>query len=461
MMSIETFHDSCRQLEAATDTRLTTYFVRTSAIDEIARFDSRRALTVGLKGIGKTAAYRYFTEFERTPDVTVGITPEKFSLHLTNKNLHYSTCRKQFEHDLVLEALRAITEKRKALAKRVDGKLLDEAAAQVKAYTETLKKLAARITGGGISILGCGFTLTKGDVPVAVGLTEEHSIVAASSALKKICAAGLKIRIVVDDPEQVFSASRELDTHLVGGFCLAALRLQDAIPGLKVIALLKTHVYYPTLMAVDDLRKYPDHMGRLSWNKDELARVVADRLHSAKVTWADIFLGNETEARRLLSSMGDEIRNGPRDLLRWLDLGLQARKNGKIDERMVKSTKKAMSLDSLGEWESAHGDAYQKISAVIRAIFGKKPKQRFSLPELKAHIQGLMLNDDEMKTLTNLPWMQLETSATLPDLLFKAGALVFESNQHDVLPYQEDYDERQFARADHIGLVPLLIEAIS
>jgi len=32
------------------------------------------------------------------------------------------------------------------------------------------------------------------------------------------------LSIVVDEPEQVFSTSRELDTHSIGGFCLAALR---------------------------------------------------------------------------------------------------------------------------------------------------------------------------------------------------------------------------------------------
>ena len=64
-----------------------------------------------------------------------------------------------------------------------------------------------------------------------------------SGKIPPLCVQALSI--VVDEPEQVFSTSRELDTHSIGGFCLAALRLSEANPNLKVIPLLKTHVYYP------------------------------------------------------------------------------------------------------------------------------------------------------------------------------------------------------------------------
>jgi len=341
-----------KKLDAGTDSNLGSYFARTTAIDELARFASQKVVAVGLKGVGKTAAYRYFTEFEKGAEIVVGINPDKFSLYLPDTKLNYATTRKQFEHDLVLEALRTVTQNRSSLKSKVRKSLLDRAAGQVKSYTDTLKDVADRV--GGISILGFGFTIHHPQIPVAVGLREERDITDAFNILKEICADGLRIRIVVDDPEHVFSASREVDTHLIGGFCLAALRLSDAIPGFKVIALLKSHVYYPVLLDVDDLRKYPDHMGRLCWIKEELVEVVAKRLAWAGFSLTSFFEGTEKQARKLVEDMCANVRNGPRDLLRWLDLSLQLTKGTKIGERTVSQTKKKMSLDSLGEFESAH-----------------------------------------------------------------------------------------------------------
>src|SRR5262249_51153632 len=159
------------------------------------------------------------------------------TLFLPNKNLHYATCCKQFEHDITLEALRAVAESDAKMFNREERRLLDRAAAQVNSYREVLRAAAGRF--GGISILGSGFTIRSAETPVAVGLREDKDVNAASETLEEICSKGIEIRIVVDDPEQVFSASRELDTHLVGGFCLAALRLSQRIRGLKIVVLLK------------------------------------------------------------------------------------------------------------------------------------------------------------------------------------------------------------------------------
>lgn len=447
-----------KKLDSGTDENLKSYFIITTAINELGHFESRKALAVGLKGVGKTAAYRYFTEFDHTADIIVGINTDKFSVYLPNKNLNYATTRKQFEHDIVMEALRAVTENRKSLTKKVNKSLLDRAAKHVSSYTDTLKSVAGRF--GGVSILGFGFTIHHPDTPVAVGLREERDITDAFNLLKELCASGVKIRIVVDDPEHVFSAHRELDTHLIGGFCLAALRLSEAIPGFKVIALLKTHVYYPILLDVDDLRRHPDHMERLCWIKEELVEVVANRIRWAGSTWTNFFEGTDQQARQMVEGMCTNVRNGPRDLLRWIDLSLQDTKDAKIGQGTLNKTKKRMSLDSLGELESAHSSKYTKIGAVIKAIFRDDPEHRYSMKELKQHIQHLLIKDQEMKALSRLPWMQLETAQTLPELLFEIGAIALEADGRIILPYEEGYDTEHFERASRVLLVPTFVEAI-
>jgi len=448
-----------KKLDAGTDSNLGAYFARTTAIDELARFGSQKVVAVGLKGVGKTAAYRYFTEFEKGADIVIGINPDKFLLYLPDTKLNYATTRKQFEHDLVMEALRTVTQNRSSLGKKVKKPLLDKAAGQVSSYTDKLKAAAGRF--GGISILGFGFTIHHPDMPVAVGLREERDITDASNILKEICAGGVKIRIVVDDPEHVFSSSRELDTHLIGGFCLAALRLSDAIPGFKVIVLIKSHVYYPVLLDVDDLRKYPDHMGRLCWTKEELVDVVGKRLKWIGSGWTGFFEGTEKDVRQMVERMCGYVRNGPRDLLRWIDLSNQAFKGAKISERSVSQTRNRMSLDSLGEFETAHNSSYPKIGAVLKVIFRDDPGHKYSLAELKAHIKNLLIKNSEMKALSKMTWMQFETNQSIPKLLFETGAIAFEFKGQVILPYEEGYHNENFGAASSIFLVPTFIEAMS
>ena len=452
------FHESCKKLDSGTDGDLKSYFVRTKAIDALARFDSQQVVAVGLKGVGKTGAYRHLVEFGKSADIVVGITTDKFSLYLPNKNLHYAACRKQFEHDLVIEALRAITENRDSIKSKVSKGLLDKAAKQVTSYTELLKKVSGRF--GGISVLGCGFTIARPETPVVVGLRPEKEITEAFQVLKDICSSGVKVRIVVDDPEQVFSATRELDTHLIGGFCLAALRLSSAIHGLKVIALLKTHVYYPILIDVDDLRKYPDHMARLCWSRDELVNVIDARLKWSKSSWTDFFAGSEPTGRQRVKSLTENIRNGPRDLLRWIDLSLQLVGTGKITEQTVKETRKKASLDSFGELESAHSSNYPKIGAVIKVVFRSDPDHKYTLRELQQHLENLIVNAPEMRSLSGLTWMQHENSQTLPELLFETGAIALESKGTLILPYEEGYQPGNLEAADYILLTPALAGAL-
>ena len=297
-----------------------------------------------------------------------------------------------------------------------------------------LKELAGRV--GGISVLGCGFTLNNPQSSVLVGLEGDTRLSAARQVLKDICSHGIKVRIVVDDPEQVFSASKELDTHLVGGFCLAAMRLSSSIDNVKVVTLLKSHIYYPLLRQIDDLGKYPDHAGRLSWSRDELIKVVDRRLSWAQVKWTDAFKGQEAQGRKLVTSMMSEIRNGPRDLLRWIYFALQHSQGVAIGKSHVDGSRSRMAVDSLSELESSFASEYEGITSVLRIVFGADPHAKFSLRALRKHIADLQVTNPEMSSLMHLGWMQQETSQTLPRVFLRVGGVGsrLESSGHFAIP---------------------------
>lgn len=462
-MSVMEFHESCKMLRSGDDRRLGGYFVVTPAVESLAAFKLTQGLAVGLKGIGKTAAYRYLAEFDtKTPDICIGIDSNKYSLYLTNKDLKYDACRKQFRHDIVMESLRAFTQSSGTIQGRVQSSLIKAAKNHVKSYAALLSKLGANLQGLSVSILGCGFTLPlTSQQPVAIGLRNNKEIGSALDTLADICAAGVKIRIVIDDPENVFSATNELDVPLVGGLCLAALELAELIPNLKVIVLLKTHVYYPVAARVDDLRGYPDHMSRLSWDADRLIAVVQDRLRWTKTKWTDVFSDGESEARALVQDMCAKSRNGPRDLLRWLDLALQFAGGAKVSKDIVGKTRRKSSLDSLAELETAHAETYPKVGAVLRVVFQKHLDRKFTLLELRKFIDGLWLKHPEMTSLIQLDWMQRESPHTLPELFFKLGALSLWSAGIPILPYEAEYDAAAFESASHLSLVPALSEALA
>lgn len=455
------FHESCKQLDGGMDGRLSAYFTKTKAIQLLEDFESRSVVAVGLKGIGKSTAYRYLTEFSRkTDEVVIGVDPDKFRLNLTNKDLSYTACRKQFEHDIVIEALRAITTHDHGFKRTGLKPLIDEARREVSNYLTELKKFARR--GGGISVLGCGFNLGKADEPVFVGLRQQSDIESAYETLRSICSSGVKVRIVVDDPEQVFSASRTLDTQLVGGFCLAAIFLSDKIPNLKIVGLFKTHIYQPMLKDVDDLTRYPEHMVRLRWKPDELVGVVQSRLTAERQKWSDIFEGTAADGKALIrSELSTLTRNGPRDLLHTLDIALQKSRTGKIGKAELDTAREKASQDSLDDLTGAYNSLYPELGDVVKAIFQNSATISYTLRDLKKHIQTLMINDHDMQALAKLRWMQSRSSQTLPELFFETGLLAIQTSQALTLPYDEDYTLDQFRRAEAVRLVPALAAAIT
>ena len=460
-MALSAFQGSCRMLRAAQDDKLGGYYFVTPSVSDLAGFATGRGLAVGLKGIGKTAAYRHLSEFDRkTPDVTVGIDSDRYSLYLSDRDLKTDACRKQFKHDIIIEALRAFGASHDSVKKRPNANFVKAANTQVESYAALLKKAGARMQGFSISVLGCGFTLPVGTSAVAVGLRAGKDVDSALDTLKAICDSDVKIRIVIDDPENVFSATNKLDVPLVGGLCLAALELSQLIPNLKVIVLLKTHVYYPVLSRVDDLHDYPDHMARLSWDTEGLESAVSNRLKWSGTKWADVFSGGEASGRSLIKAMCQSIRNGPRDLLRWIDLSLQSEAETKISKNTVDKTRTILSRHCLGELESAHADLYPGIGEVLKIVFRSKGNHKFKLSELKEHIKTLLVKDREMIAAWKVRWMQGVTASMLPDLLFKVGALALWMGPQIVLPYEEGYRSANFESCSHVSLVPALIDAL-
>src|SRR4029077_17056256 len=109
----------------------------------------------------------------------------------------------------------------------------------------------------------------------------------------------------------------------------------------------------------------------------------------------------------------------------------------------------------------AHFASYPKIGKVLEVVFRGHAEQEFSLRNLEEHLRNLLITDQDMKTLAVMPWVQRETSKTLPRLFREVGALAIRAKSNLLLPYEEYYGEYSLDSATIVGLTPCLIPAVS
>jgi hypothetical protein len=120
-----------------------------------------------------------------------------------------------------------------------------------------------------------------------------------------------------------------------------------------------------------------------------------------------------------------------------------------------------MAVDALRELESSFVSEYEGITSVVRTVFGKDPSKAFTLSQLRSHIADLQVKDPEMMSLiTRLPWMQLETSQTLPEVFLRVGTLALGTGRSRILPYEDGYDEEHLETAKAVRLVPAVATGI-
>jgi hypothetical protein len=229
------------------------------------------------------------------------------------------------------------------------------------------------------------------------------------------------------------------------------------------VIFMKTHVYHPVALAVEDFSKYPDHMVRLTWTKPELVGMVERRLSAASLRVEDLFKAKKPSdgKQMMIEEMLPNLRNGPRDLLRWLDLALAANRDTQITSAHIEGVASKTSRDAFAEMERAHFESYPELGSVVKTIFKTTTVKEFRPHDFEEHIRNLLISDKDMQALSNMPWMQRRSSTMLPAVLFEAGALSFRKGTDIVLPFEESYELDDLKSASSVFLTPALRKAVS
>jgi hypothetical protein len=450
--------DSLKRLDAWDDPDLEDYFTKNAATSDLVGFESQRCLAVGLKGIGKTATFRYLTEFDRTADVVVGVTHRRYRFLLDKTSVSRSFSQSLFEDDLVMQALQMILYAK--LGPKAGEKNLTAAERLCGSFRDKLKTAFASI--GGVTFLGVGFTRLTPPSAQPSGLQLAAETSQALDVLRAICARGVKVRIVIDDPENIFQSGAALDAGLLGGLFAAALRLTEIIPNFKVIILIKTHIFYPVFKGMEEQDKFPDATVHLGWKREELLALLEKRIQWAGGGWSGHVEGSAEQAKELIrTGICANLRNGPRELLRWAELSTRSSSSGKLDRASIEASKGEMARYSLEALEAAFSDQYPHLGDVIRCLFRGFALTEFSREELVNHFERLLVGNDEMMQLRSaLQWLAQLTPRTLPKILLESGSISLRLGKELVLPYEDQYDENRFRVADGLRLTPILADAI-
>jgi hypothetical protein len=439
---------------------LINYFVHTNSIKKI-KESKNICIVSGLKGIGKTATFRELTEFDRNSDIIIDISPDMYSLNLPSVDLRSVIYSNEFEFELAIELLQKFIT-RSELHIRIDPKLVKEAKSHVKTFIDDLKSLGGRIKG--ISVLGCGFDLSDPKTKILTGLKGRNNEFAALETLKKIANAGITMRIVIDDPEEVFLSSTTVIPEILGGLWLACARLNLLSEKLHCYILMKTHIFDLTRTNTADLDKYPNSYINICWEAEDLKNLIQNRIIDfTKCTiseWENQLFGkiHQREKEKIYNYLFSNLRNGPRELITWIYYAfeyLETTKEEHLNLESLKNTVSNLSSNSFNYFNSSNGEEFKEIGSLIKIIFENNSEKEFTKAEFTDRIRDLLFNNDDFQKLQKKhTWIQSTVSYSFAEIFFRVGALnIIDTNE--IYPFMCKYNLDSFNKAKKIKLTPL------
>jgi hypothetical protein len=219
---------------------------------------------------------------------------------------------------------------------------------------------------GGLSILGCGFTLKPSDRrDYLQELRRTGGVETAREALKQI-ALTARIALVIDDPKYIVGEGLDDVTPENGlrlGAFLSVLSDLHAI-GVRVVVFLKEHILQNTREHYPDFRHFSDRIEGLEWSSEDLVEMLTRRVHSRiKAKWGDVFSLDE---KRLTKEVFPKLINGPRDLLSLCNT--VGKRDAKITSEQLARAVGALKNEKWAELRLYYGKQWPQIDQFARAM---------------------------------------------------------------------------------------------
>jgi len=436
-MSRSKFVDTISELDGRSDPEISSYYVETSALKRIRASSVRSIGVVGLKGSGKTTLFRLLTEnlVWEPKMIRFGLSPDRseFESFVDRVNcLQFATSVRQ---GMALFLVRLIDESIKLLPpdeRTRTGAWIKRKSALLKPGSGLLK-LLGRFRG--VSVLGCGLEI---GAPEGGGRSFKiHRISAEEDAgiwdlLSDFQQYGIKIRIVLDDPDRLFTHDGKSDPHLLAGYILGTNEIAKRLDFVQFVHILKSNVFH-SIREVEEIDNLPhDYFDYISWTEDELQLLVESRMKYAEVVETEIF---ERSLRDTVGILSHNIRNGPRDLLRYLEIILKSDLAAKVSVATIAKCNSQFKRPARRQMEAVYAALYDAIESFLAAVFGDAATLTY--PEFRSRFLTMRLSSEPSGVDYGLEW--LKTSDRAFSALVEAGTVDVRAEQEWRKPFEPGY----------------------
>jgi hypothetical protein len=433
-MSRESFVDCLRETDARTDPNFSHYRVETESLRRLADFKDRAFIAVGLKGVGKTAAFRSLQDIGDV-DVAYSICPETHSVDdqgVSKPTLQYVP---DIKSEIILQILVSVREGIRS-GKISKNKVPDDIQHRINVILVDLaKKLKSAIDElGGVQILGIGFTRrTKSKSETQIKLVQKADL----KEIERLAGELLRhvnVRVVIDDPEAVFSSEGGLNSKFLTALALASHELSKKFDKLKCIVLLKPNILR-ALRKVDEFVNIPiDCRVRLCWSNEELKQVIARRADFVRVNLKTT-LGNHLDS--VFETLIADSRSGPRDILQRLYIQMMAFPGEKTSPTAMERTITKYSEACFEQMYGPYEEHYKGLAGAAVRLFDNSV---VSIPKREMHkrFDELIATNSYVLQYKNEQWAK--DSKHFSDLLTEFGMVGIQSEGgQKILPFYKDY----------------------
>lgn len=404
MLNIEKLNFGQDSAESEIET-LYQVFLPTAFYNNLKTRDLKKWLVLGRKGAGKTAACIMLFRHLQNEHMVSLLTPTSLSaaksviLEKTSINSDEASILK-WKYVFLLEASRYIVQSAESAfgenhlkwdlsLRKVREFLIAQDTDTANQLDRTLKFVRS-INKIAISILKVEGSLevngkTEQDDKLGDELDKVFSIVetASSHVFQK------PIYILIDQVDDLWD-STEAGQNLIIGLLRAAKKVNDSLSRIKIIVFLRSDIF--SHLRFHDYDKYRSHTELIGWDKENLKKLIALRIHQStgskgdtESLWNSVF-PLQIKAKPSFNYIANLTLLRPRDLIQLCNICRDQafyKGNDKITMQNIEEATPIYSRWKLEDLVAEYTIQYPFLEKILKSIFYYKESARFSKTDFK------------------------------------------------------------------------------
>ena len=175
-----------------------------------------------------------------------------------------------------------------------------------------------------------------------------------------------------------------------------------------------------------------DYFDYISWDSAELIRLIEARLAYAALRTEDVFEAPLTDIVDLLAM---EIRNGPREILRYIEIILKSGDGAKVSLAAMRASRSKFKRAARQQMEAVYGSIYEGIEPLLTSIF--EGSADLTYDEFRTRFMALRMSSQPASVNYADPWLKGADRAFRA--LIEAGAVDVHTEEGWKRPYEAGY----------------------